>query len=119
MYIQEFKKLKSQRVTQISASPSEQGSKCPNPGRPGGWYLLIQGLVVLKEQSQRPEHLHLAGHAGWGLCLPLARRQLEGWLVPGNQELQVVQQQLQGGAKGAPLTSCSNSGPITPLSLTL
>ena len=51
----------------------------------GGWYLLVQGLVVLKQQFQRPEHLHLSGHASWGLCLLLACHNLEGWHVPGNQ----------------------------------
>ena len=85
----------------------------------GGWYLLVQGLVVFKEKFQRPEHLHLTRHAGWGLRLPLARCHPDGWKVSGNQALQVLQQQLQGRAKGTPSTSGSNSRPITPLSLTL
>ena len=51
----------------------------------GGWYLLVQGLVVLKQQFPSPEHLHLAGHVSWGLCLPLAHCNPEGWNVPGNQ----------------------------------
>ena len=41
---------------------------------------------------QCPERLHLTGHAGWGLHLLLARHHLEGWHVPGNQALQVLQQ---------------------------
>ena len=85
----------------------------------GGWYLLVQGLVVFKEQFQRPEHLHLTGHAGWGLRLLLARHHPEARHLPGNQALQVLQQLLKGRAKGASSTSDMNSGPITPLSLTL
>ena len=47
--------------------------------------------MVFKEKFQRPEHLHLIRHAGWGLRLPLARCHPDGWKVSGNQALQVLQ----------------------------
>ena len=45
-------------------------------GKPGPWQSLGW-----------PEHLHLAGHVSWGLCLPLAHCNPEGWNVPAQISL--------------------------------
>lgn len=63
-------------------------------------YLLIQGLVVLKQRLEGLQHLHLTGHARRRLRLALHHGHPQGPLVPGHQALQMFQKQLAGSKRG-------------------
>lgn len=64
-----------------------------------GTHLLIQGFVVLEQRFEGFEHLHLAGHSGRGLGLPLHHRHPQRALVTGHQALQMLQKKLTEGTR--------------------